>query len=110
MFLAEAWVPKSIVILSKVGTALDRVGQEPAAKWTVGDDLDAKFPCHAQETNLLRFDLKSKVHFVVNEKFDRQLEPSSGSNSKTFLLTSGELETKVWLDKNCYFPGILFSI
>jgi len=54
---------------------------------------------------VFKHDLKNKVCFVVNEKFDKLLQPSFGENSKTFLLTSGRLTAKVWLDKNAYFPG-----
>jgi len=54
---------------------------------------------------VFKHDLKSKVCFVVNEKFNNLLQPSYGENSKTFLLTSGRLTAKVWLDKNAYFPG-----
>jgi len=52
-----------------------------------------------------KHDLKKKICFVINEKFDRTVQPSFGENSKTFLLTKGRLTSKVWLDKNCYFPG-----
>jgi len=57
--------------------------------------LDVKF----------KHDLKHKVNFVVNEKFDKMLQPSYAENSKTFMFTKGRLIAKVWLDKNCYFPG-----
>lgn len=50
-------------------------------------------------------DLKKKVNFVVNEKFDSYVQPSFGENSKTFMFTKGRLSAKVWLDKNIYFPG-----
>jgi len=52
-----------------------------------------------------KHDLKRKVNFVVNEKFDQYVQPSYGENSKTFMFTSGRLTAKVWLDKNVYFPG-----
>jgi hypothetical protein len=52
-----------------------------------------------------KHDLKQKVNFVVNEKFDKMLQPSFAENSKTFMFTKGKLSARVWLDKNCYFPG-----
>jgi len=52
-----------------------------------------------------KHDLKRKINFVVNEKFDQYVQPSFGENSKTFMFTSGRLSAKVWLDKNIYFPG-----
>eukprot|EP01118_Nematostelium_gracile_P001257 TRINITY_DN11318_c0_g1_i1.p1 TRINITY_DN11318_c0_g1~~TRINITY_DN11318_c0_g1_i1.p1 ORF type:complete len:489 (+),score=122.07 TRINITY_DN11318_c0_g1_i1:1383-2849(+) len=52
-----------------------------------------------------KFDLKSKLYFVVNEVFNKELQPSSGRNYKTFMFTQGQLDARVWLDQNCYFPG-----
>jgi len=52
-----------------------------------------------------KHDLKQQINFVVNEKFDKMLQPAYAENNKTFMFTSGRLTAKVWLDKNCYFPG-----
>ncbi len=56
-----------------------------------------------------RHNLHNTVKLVVNEKFDRLLQPSFAENSKSFLTSSGELKIRTWLDKNAYFPGI-FSL
>jgi hypothetical protein len=42
---------------------------------------------------------------IVNEKSDREVKPSFVQDSKTFLLTSGKLTCKMWLDHTVYFPG-----
>jgi len=52
-----------------------------------------------------KHDLKKKVNFVMNEKFDSYVQPSYSENSKTFMFTKGRLVARVWLDKNVYFPG-----
>jgi len=49
--------------------------------------------------------LADKTKLVVNEKFDKMVQPSYAHNSKGFLLASGKLDCQCWLDKNCYFPG-----
>lgn len=55
-----------------------------------------------------KHDLKSRVQFVVNEKFDRLVQPAYGENNKSFMFVDGRLTAKVWLDKNVYFPGNFF--
>jgi hypothetical protein len=52
-----------------------------------------------------RHDLHSTVKLVVNEKFDKLVQPSYGENKKSFLTSSGQLVIRTWLDKNAYFPG-----
>jgi len=49
--------------------------------------------------------LADKVKIVINEKFDKMVQPSYAHNSKSFLLASGKLDCQCWLDKNAYFPG-----
>lgn len=50
-------------------------------------------------------DLKHKVCLVVNEKFDKLVQPTSGSAEKGFLFGGGRLSIVSTLDKNAYFPG-----
>jgi len=52
-----------------------------------------------------RHNLKSTTRLVINEKYDRLVQPSFAENSKSFLTTSGELHVRVWLNKNAYIPG-----
>jgi len=75
--------------------------------WSTGNAYSAEIIYFAQAKIDVKFkhDLKNKVCFVVNEKFDKLLQPSFGENNKTFLFTKGRLSAKVWLDKNAYFPG-----
>lgn len=52
-----------------------------------------------------RHNLHNTVRLVVNEKFDQLLRPSYGENSKSFMFTKGNLQARVWMDKNAYIPG-----
>ena len=45
------------------------------------------------------------TYFVVNERSTHNDTPSYAESSKTFLVTKGKLESKVWLDHSAYFPG-----
>jgi len=49
-------------------------------------------------------DLKHKVNLVVNEKYDKLVQPSFAKDSKKFL-GGGKLSVNICLDKNAYFPG-----
>ena len=49
--------------------------------------------------------LAAKTKMIINEKFDKMVQPSYAHNSKGFLLASGKLDCQCWLDKNAYFPG-----
>lgn len=64
--------------------------------------LDVQFDSSNLNHNTSLF---SSVKLILNEKSDRELKPSFVEDSKTFLLTSGKLSCKLWLDHNCYFPG-----
>jgi len=50
-------------------------------------------------------DLKHKVKLIVNEKFDKAVEPAFAKDSKKFLIGGGDLSVNIALDKNAYFPG-----
>jgi len=80
---------------------------ESHGNWGHGDSFLAEviYFAKAKIDVVFKNDLKKKQHFVINERFDKALQPSYGENSKTFLLAKGKLSAKVWLDKNCYFPG-----
>jgi len=80
---------------------------ESGGTWKYGDGYSAEIIYFAKAKIDVAFkhDLKRKLQFVVNEKFDQYVQPSYGENNKTFLLTKGRLTAKVWLDKNVYFPG-----
>jgi len=80
---------------------------EHGGHWEHGTGYKAEIVYFAKAKIDVKFkhDLKKKVQFVVNEKFDRTVQPSYGENNKTFLLTKGRLTAKVWLDRNAYFPG-----
>ena len=50
--------------------------------------FDVAFTCNLYDSNRL----------IINEKFDRQLQPSFSQDSKTFMFTAGRLTAKCWLD------------
>jgi hypothetical protein len=80
---------------------------EHGGSWNHGTGYIAEIIYFAKAKIDVQFkhDLKKKVNFVINEKFDQSVQPSFSQNSKTFLFTKGKLDCKVWLDKNVYFPG-----
>jgi len=84
------------------GTFYEKVG-----RFSQGDGCRAEiiYFAKAKVDVAFKHDLKRKINFVVNEKFDQNVQPSYGENSKTFMFTSGRLAARVWLDKNVYFPG-----
>jgi len=80
---------------------------EKGGHFSHGDGYRAEVIYYAKAKIDVQFkhDLKKKLNFVINEKFDQMVQPSYAENSKTFMFTSGRLVARVWLDKNVYFPG-----
>eukprot|EP01116_Phalansterium_solitarium_P008623 TRINITY_DN22564_c0_g1_i1.p1 TRINITY_DN22564_c0_g1~~TRINITY_DN22564_c0_g1_i1.p1 ORF type:complete len:461 (-),score=135.17 TRINITY_DN22564_c0_g1_i1:174-1505(-) len=80
---------------------------EKGGHWSNGTGHlgEVQYYCKAKIDVAFKHDLKHKLHFVINERFDQLVQPSYGENHKTFLFTPGKLHCKVWLDKNVYFPG-----
>jgi hypothetical protein len=46
-------------------------------------------------------DLYDRQRLILNEKFDRALQPAMAQDSKSFMFTPGNLVAKVWLNNNC---------
>jgi hypothetical protein len=88
----------------------DKVISERYFTFTVVHINQVIYYAQAKIDVVFKHDLKSKVPFVINAKFEKLLEPSHGQNSKTFFFTPGTLSAKVILDKNVYFPGRLYCI
>eukprot|EP01119_Soliformovum_irregulare_P000489 TRINITY_DN1033_c0_g1_i1.p1 TRINITY_DN1033_c0_g1~~TRINITY_DN1033_c0_g1_i1.p1 ORF type:complete len:423 (+),score=99.05 TRINITY_DN1033_c0_g1_i1:65-1333(+) len=84
------------------GTFYDKGGH-----WSNGSGYSAEvvYYCKAVIDVHFKHDLHHKCQFIINEKFDRNVQPSFASNHKTFMFTPGRLTAKVMLDKNVYFPG-----
>jgi hypothetical protein len=79
---------------------------EKGGHWSQGTGHEGQVGYFAKgKVDAKKHPLNYKQFFVVNEKFDKSVQPSFAENSKTFMFTKGRLHARVWLDRNVYFPG-----
>ncbi|KAH0789465.1 FYVE-type zinc finger-containing protein [Histomonas meleagridis] len=81
--------------------------KEKGGDWKYGDGWEGKISYKLTATVDVAFlnDLKHKVNLVINEKFDKLVQPSFAKDEKKFLIGDGKLAVNICLDKNAYFPG-----